>query len=385
MRCDFNVPMEGGTVRDRSRIEAHVPTLLRLKEAGCRVMILSHLGRPKGYDETLSLRIVLGDVESLLGCPVRWLGDVREGLGEGLGEGEVGLFENVRFHEGETRGDDDWARAISLCGDLFVGDAFSVAHRGHSSVSGVAKYLPSVGGDLLSRELAALEGVLGEGREGTVAVVGGSKISTKLPLLEGLLEKVETLVLGGAMAHTFLLMRGCGLGKSLVEEGMMDDARGIEEKARSLGVDLVLPEDVVVEGPLGVRVCAVGEIGENERALDVGPLTLERLGRSMEIADRIVWNGPLGLFEDERFCGGTMGFVALLERATRRGCVTVGGGGDTVAALKVCGVSLDGGDTLGYVSLAGGAFLEYLEGRRLPGVEVLRGDEETKGDEYVGT
>ena len=380
LRCDFNVPLDGGgNVSDSSRIEAHVATIKGLCDRGARVMILSHLGRPKGFDERFSLRVLLSELERFLGRDVRWLGDVMSHEArlacESLGRGEVGIFENVRFHVEEESGDEIFARSIADLGDIFVGDAFSVSHRGHASVSVIGRYLPSYAGDLMFREVETLRLALGGGRGKTLAVVGGSKVSTKLEVLEGLLERVDSLAIMGAMAHTFLEMKGYRLGMSLVEGSLVEEARGIEEKARSLGVCLLLPRDVVVEGSGGmVFERSVSEIGDDESALDVGRGTLEELEEKISGVDKILWNGPLGYFEDERFLNGTRVFIEHMMRAGSRGCLTVMGGGDTIAALTKVGIDIKnygGVEGLSYISLAGGAFLEWLEGRDLPGVSIL--------------
>ena len=377
LRCDFNVPMDGQKVRDNSRIIAHKATVQALLAGGAKVVLLSHMGRPKGKEEDKSLEMLLGALRHAYDVKIVWLGNALDSSTKikihSLQKGEVGLLENLRFYEGEEKGNKSFAGELANLGDIFVNDAFSVCHRAHASVSGIAEFLPSYGGLSLAKEVAALSGILdGEGK--TMAVVGGSKVSTKLEVLEGLLLKVDVLAVVGAMAHTFLLQRGCNLGLSLVEPDLSAAAAQIESKAKALGVEWIVASDVVLENRNGeTRMGAVESIKDDERALDVGEQTLNVLRAKAKGVEKVIWNGPLGFFEDPRFIDGTKQFAEIFSSVTARGGLTLAGGGDTLAAMKLCGIDYQNHEKVSYASTAGGAFLEWLEGKELPGIKVLKG------------
>lgn len=375
LRVDFNVPLNGdGTVRDDSRLVATLPTIRDLQARGAAVIVVTHLGRPNGKpDPALSTRPLAADLEHLLGSPVAWVddcvGEVVEREARALQRGQVLLLENLRFHPGEEANDPAFARQLAGLGDLYVDDAFAAAHRAHASIEGVAHLLPAVAGRLMAREIAALNSVLENPRRPLMAIMGGSKLSTKLGLVKSLLERVDTLCLGGAMAATFLKAADREVGSSLVEDDFLEDASAIVRQAADRHVDLQLPIDAVVApSPAAkqdaVRICSVEEIPPAEMILDVGPETVKRWGELVRSAGTIVWNGPLGLYEKPLFAGGTRQVAAAIAASS---AVSVTGGGDLQAALK--GAGLEHGFT--HVSTGGGATLTFLEGQELPGISVL--------------
>ncbi|KAA0597882.1 phosphoglycerate kinase [Azospirillum lipoferum] len=378
VRADLNVPMQDGKVSDTTRIDRLAPTLKELSSKGAKVVVLSHFGRPKnGPDTKNSLRNVLDALSAAVGQKVAFAEDcVGEKAKEAIAkvhEGAIVLLENTRFHAEEEKNDPAFARQMAELGDLYVNDAFSAAHRAHASTEGVARLLPSAAGRLMEAELKALTLALEKPERPVAAVVGGAKISTKLELLGNMVRKVDLLVLGGGMANTFLFAQGTDVGASLCEKDMADQARAIMATAKEANCEILLPKDFVVakEFKAGAanRVVAFDAIGADEMALDIGPATVEFLGVKLQGAKTIVWNGPLGAFEIQPFDAGTNAVAGLVAARTEAGgLLSVAGGGDTVAALAHAGAE----DKFTYVSAAGGAFLEWLEGKELPGVAALK-------------
>jgi len=378
LRLDLNVPLENGRVRDATRIERVVPTIKELMEKGAAVLILSHFDRPKGkVVAEMSLKPLAPALADALGVDVRFVAtDWRDGAPQQAAAaakpGDVILFENTRFHPGEESNDPAFARELARLGNVFVNDAFSASHRAHASTEGVAHFLPAVAGRALELELKALSRALTHPRRPLAAVVGGAKVSTKLDLLANILDLTDTLIIGGAMANTFLLAKGQPVGRSLVERDLVDTARGIMRQAEVRGKELVLPIDAVVAPELkaGVdsRVASLAEVGPRDMILDVGPETVEVIKRAFDRALTLVWNGPLGAFEIPPFDAGTRAAAMHAGALTRAGSlVSIAGGGDTVAALNAADVA----HAFTFVSTAGGAFLEWLEGKPLPGIKIL--------------
>ena len=378
LRADLNVPMKNGQVEDRTRIERLAPTIAELADKGARVVILSHFGRPKGKpDPKESLRPVVPALAAALGGrPVRFAGDcvgaAVEGAVVALRPGDILLLENTRFHKGEEANDPDFARALAKLGDIYVNDAFSAAHRAHASTEAIAHLLPPFAGRLMQAELEALNRALGSPQAPVAAIVGGAKVSTKLDLLHHLLAKVDVMIIGGAMANTLLLARGLGIGTSLAERDMVGTARDLLQLAEKEQATLMLPVDAVVacalEPDVPTRTVAIDQVPEAEMILDVGAATVAAIEARLQQCRTLVWNGPVGAFETRPFDRGTVALAKAVARLTQRGSlVSIAGGGDTVAALAAAGVT----DALTYVSTAGGAFLEWLEGRTLPGVAAL--------------
>ena len=378
LRVDFNLPMRDGRVTDRTRIERALPTIEALSERGARLILLSHLGRPKGERKPeFSLRPVAEALsDSLDGRPVAFaedcIGEAARASVQALGEGELALLENLRFHGGEEAGDAAFAEALAALGDLYVNDAFSAAHRAHASVTGLAGLLPAAAGRQMQAELEHLGRALNDPQRPVAALVGGAKISTKLDLLGHLVTKVEMLAIGGGMANTFLNALGVSVGASLCEHDMAETARQIVETAKRAGCDIVLPSDAVVAAKLEAGAAAetisVKAVPAERMILDIGPATAEHLAKRLAECRTLVWNGPLGAFEVPPFDAGTSAVAQAAARLTREaGLMSVAGGGDTVAALARASVLQD----FTYVSTAGGAFLEWLEGKTLPGVAAL--------------
>ena len=369
-RVDVNVPIEDGRVADATRIERTAPTVRDIRARGGRPILLAHLGRPKGApDPALSLRQLVPALEEAFGEPVTLA------EGDALPEGDgIVLLENTRFEPGEERNDEALARRWAALGALYVNDAFSAAHRAHASTEGLARLLPSAAGRLMEAELRALEAALGSPERPVLAVVGGAKVSTKLDLLRNLVGRVDHLVIGGGMANTFLAASGLGIGTSLAERDMAGTAREIAQAAADAGCELLLPRDVVVahrlEAGAPFRVLPAEDCPEDAMILDLGPDSVAHIGQAIDRARTLIWNGPLGAFEHPPFDAGTNAAARHAAEATREGrLVSVAGGGDTVSALARAGVA----DEFTYVSTAGGAFLEWMEGRTLPGVAALGG------------
>jgi phosphoglycerate kinase len=379
LRADLNVPVEDGKVADLTRIERLVPTLRELLDHGAGIVVISHFGRPKGkVVPEMSLEPVVPALASALGRQVHFVfTDWRDGADAravaSLMPGEIVVMENTRFHPGEESNEEDFARQLASLGDCFVNDAFSAAHRAHASTEGIAHHLPSAAGRGMQAELTALEAALRQPRRPLVAVIGGAKISTKIDLLGTFTELADVLVIGGAMANTLLKAQGHAVGKSLIEADRIDDARKILDDAEAAGRRIVLPVDAVVAAELKPgspsRTVQVTQVGENDMILDIGPATVGEVTAEFDAAATLVWNGPLGAFEVEPFDRGTVMAARHAARLTGEGrLMSVAGGGDTVAALNRAGV----GDGFSYVSTAGGAFLEWIEGKPLPGVRVLQ-------------
>jgi phosphoglycerate kinase len=379
VRVDFNVPMEEGKVTDDTRLRAALPTIQRLRDAGAKVALLAHFDRPKGQRvPEMSLKPLVDDLERLVGAPVRFaddcVGDAAKTSIADLDAGGVILLENVRFHAGEEKNDPAFAQQLAELGDLYVNDAFSAAHRAHASTEGLARLLPAYAGEAMKRELEALDAALGNPVKPVLGIVGGAKVSTKLDLLKNLVGKLDRLAIGGGMANTFLYAQGVGIGGSLAERDMADTAREIIAEAEQKGCELLLPIDVVVATEVKPdvetrTVLTRQDIGDDEKILDAGPLTVEKLVKAMALSRTLIWNGPLGVFEVPPFDAATVKAAQAAGQLATSGAITaVAGGGDTVSALNHAGVV----DQMTFVSTAGGAFLEWMEGKPLPGVEALR-------------
>jgi phosphoglycerate kinase len=377
VRADLNVPVEAGKVSDATRLERLLPGLRDLAERGARVIVISHFGRPKGKrDPRLSLRPVASALGELLRQDVVFaedcVGDAAERTVASLLPGQIAVLENLRFHAGEESNDPAFAKRLAALGDIFVNDAFSAAHRAHASTSAIAHLLPAYAGPLLLEEIAALTSVLDHPARPTAAVIGGAKVSSKIELLHNLAAKVDTLIVGGGMANTFLLAQGIEIGKSLAEPDLTSTALAIVEAANARHCQLLLPDDVVVAERLAAgvpsRVVAARDTPADAMILDIGPNTVTQLKGVLAAAKTLLWNGPLGAFEIAPFGAGTFAVARQAARLTQAGrLLSVAGGGDTVAALNAAGV----GGNFSYVSTAGGAFLEWLEGRELPGIVAL--------------
>jgi phosphoglycerate kinase len=378
VRVDLNVPMAEGRVSDDTRIRAVVPTIREVIDRGGVPLLLSHFGRPKGEAiPALSLRPVAGPLAEALGAPVEFcpscIGPRVAAAVEELPPGAALLLENTRFHPGEEKNDPDFAAALAENGDVFVNDAFSAAHRAHASTEGVARLLPSAAGRLMQAEIEALEGALGQPERPVIAVVGGAKVSTKLDLLGNLVSRVDQIAIGGGMANTFLAAQGLEVGRSLCEHDLDGTAREIVQKAAAAGCEIVLPRDVVVarafEAHAPHETVPADACPADAMILDAGPESVAELSARFEAARTVVWNGPLGAFETPPFDAATVAAARRVAELTQAGrLLSVAGGGDTVAALNAAGVA----DRFSYVSTAGGAFLEWLEGRVLPGVALLK-------------
>ena len=377
LRVDLNVPMHDGQVADASRIERNTATITEIADRGGKVILVSHYGRPKGRDPNESLAPVAAAVGRILKRPIAFaddcIGAVAEKAVAALKPGEILCLENTRFHKGETKNDPELARALAKLGDLYVDDAFSVAHRAHASVEAIAHLLPAYAGRAMQEELEALERALTRPERPVAAIVGGAKISTKLDLLSNLITQVDTLIIGGGMANTFLAAQGKPVGKSLCENDLIPTAKEILAKAKSLGRDIVLPVDVVVAQKFAehvpTRIVATDQVGASDIILDIGPASIKHVVGVLSRVKTLVWNGPFGAFEIKPFDTGTVEVAKAAAELTAAGkLVSIAGGGDTMAALNVAAVT----DRFTYVSTAGGAFLEWLEGKTLPGVEVLK-------------
>ena len=376
VRVDYNVPFRPGTaeISDDSRIAASLPTLRYLRERGCRLIVCSHLGRPRGrVVEELRMAPVSTRLAELLGAPVRQLGDcvgpeVLDAV-DALRPGEVAMLENLRFHEGEEANDVEFATALAMPADLYVNDAFGAAHRSHASTEGVARLLPAAAGFLMAKELAMLGQALDEPRRPFAAIMGGAKVSDKIAVLESLAGKVDSLIIGGGMAATFFKANGLPIGDSLVEEEWVPFARDFLRKAGETGLQVLLPDDVVIADKFGEdaesRVVGAGEIPAGWRVMDVGPRTADAFARAVEGCLTVLWNGPMGVFEWKSFSQGTVRLAEALSGLS--GATTVVGGGSTAEAVQSLGYA----DKMTHVSTGGGASLEFLEGRELPGVAAL--------------
>ena len=378
VREDFNVPLHDGEVSDDTRLKVALPTIEQLRKGGAKTILISHFDRPKGKRvPSMSLKPVVAPLEKLLGVRVAFaedcVGETAKAAVDAMAPGDVLLLQNLRYHAGEEANDPAFAKELAANGDLYVDDAFSAAHRAHASTEALAHLLPAYAGEAMRRELTALDRALGNPKRPVLGIVGGSKVSTKLDLLHNLIVKLDQLAIGGGMANTFLFAQGWDVAASYVEKDLADTARGIMAFAESRQCELLLPIDIVVaerpEPGAAARVRGLGEIDEHERILDAGPKTVERLCMAMDSAETLIWNGPLGVFEVPPFDKGTVAaalHAAALAKAGK--LVAVAGGGDTVAALNAAKAAAD----FTFVSTAGGAFLEWMEGKTLPGVEALK-------------
>jgi phosphoglycerate kinase len=370
VREDLNVPMAKGAIADDARVRAAVPTVQHLARRGARVIVMSHLGRPKDREPELSLHPVANHLTRLLGQAVHFaedcVGEPAENAARELMNGQVLLLENVRFHKEDEDNDPNFARQLASLGEMYVNDAFAASHRAHASVVGIANYLPAFAGELMEAELEALHRALDQPRRPMIAVVGGAKVSTKVGVLRHLLEKVDSLLIGGAMANTFFKARGWPTGKGLVEDTALDEANAVASVA---GDKLVLPVDLVcarkMEAGEALRIMEADAVEPGWMALDIGPRTVALFGERLRGAGTVIWNGPVGVTEIKDFSDGTK---ALGEAIAKSGAFTLVGGGDTVAAIESLGLA----GRYSHVSTGGGATLEYLEGKTLPGIAILK-------------
>lgn len=379
MRADLNVPVQNGQITNKSRLERIKPTLDYLKDQGAKIVLLSHFGRPKGQeDSSLSLEFMCSYLKDMCGGNVHFasdcIGESTKSIISSAAFGDIVLLENARFHMGEARNDSEYAKRLSELADTYVNDAFSVSHRAHASVEAITKFLPSYAGFLMNEELSALNQALEKPERPLLAIVGGSKISTKLDLLNNIIEKVDTLILGGAMANTFLYAQGHEMGASMCEKDMKDTALNILSRAKDLNCTILLPKDGVVatkvERDVAHKTKNIADISVAEMMLDAGSASIEVFKDYISQSKTVLWNGPLGVFEVPPFDQGTNALATFAAELNTQGKLDViAGGGDTVAALDHAGIK----DKLTYVSTAGGAFLEWLEGKILPGVAALMG------------
>lgn len=377
VRADLNVPTEGSTITDNSRIERFAPTAKLLSDKGAKVIIITHFGRPKGQRlPEFSTEILVKNLSNAIGKPVEFVDDtigskVEEKISQ-MKDGDIILLENVRFYKEEEANDAEFSKKLSNLGEIYVNDAFSTSHRAHASTEGITKYLPSYAGLLMEEEVDALTKALENPAHPAIAIVGGSKVSTKLAVLENITKKVDAIVIGGAMANTFLLAQGYNIGASMAEEDMKDTALRIIEEAKKNGCEIVLPIDVCVAKEFKAnaenKFVGIDDVDGDWKIFDVGPETSKMLDAKFENAKTVLWNGPLGVFELTPFDRGTNELAKTVAKLTREGKLTsVAGGGDTVSALNNAGVAND----FSYISTAGGAFLEWLEGKTLPAIPPL--------------
>jgi phosphoglycerate kinase len=378
VRVDFNVPIQNGEITDDTRIRAAVPTISYLVDHHAKVILVSHLGRPKGGpDEKLRLAPVAARLSEIIGKPVRAAKDVvgpdaHEAVGAMVGS-DIVLLENVRFEPGEEKNDPSFAAQLAELADLYVNDAFGTAHRAHASTEGVAHLLPSYAGFLIDQEIAALEKLIHDPERPFVAILGGAKVSDKIGVIEHLLDKVDVLIVGGGMANTFLLANGVKIGKSLAEPARVEQARSATSTAKERGVRLLLPIDAVVSDSIDgdPHQAIIGAIGSDQAIFDIGHVSVERFKEATSGAKTIFWNGPMGVFEKPQFASGTR---AIAEAVAASNAYSVVGGGDSVAAVEQMGLA----DKISHISTGGGASLEFVEGRALPGIAVLLEDEGSK-------
>ena len=378
VRVDFNVPLdENFVVKDDTRIKKALPTIKYLLNGGASVVLMSHLGRPKGVSQEFSLGHIVPKLEELLELNVKFakncVGDAALDITQSLKPGEVALLENLRFHPEEKEGDEFFAGQLAENGDVYVNDAFGTAHRAHASTTVIARFFPvdKAFGKLLQGEIDALSKVMAEPANPLLAIIGGAKVSSKLAILENLIDKVDRLMIGGGMAYTFILAQGGNVGNSLVEEDMVPRALDILKKAQEKGVEVYLPKDSIVadnfSAHANAKASATNEIPEGWMGLDIGPESANRFAEAVRTSKTILWNGPMGVFEFEKFSNGTFTVAKALKEATDLGCYTLIGGGDSVAAINAAKLA----DQVSYVSTGGGAMLEYLEGKVLPGIAAM--------------
>jgi phosphoglycerate kinase len=377
VRVDFNVPQdETGKITDDTRIRAALPTIKYLADAGARVILVSHFGRPKGVTESLRLNPVAARLSELIGKPVvktdDSIGDVVSAQVNALNNGDVALLENVRFYPEEEKNDPEFAKKLASLADIYVNDAFGTAHRAHASTEGVTKFIStSVAGFLLDKELQYLSGAIDNPQRPLAAIVGGSKVSSKIGVIETLLDKVDVLLIGGGMIFTFYKARGLSVGNSLVEEDKLELARALEAKAKERGVKLLLPNDVVIADKFSpnanAKTVSVENIPDGWLGLDIGPDSIKVFQEALADVKSVIWNGPMGVFEFDKFAVGTEAIAHTLAGLTEKGTITIIGGGDSVAAVEKVGVA----EKMSHISTGGGASLELLEGKILPGIAAL--------------
>ena len=376
-RCDFNVPTKDGKITSDKRIVAALPTIQYLVKHNARVILCSHMGKPKGeVKPELSLQVVADRLSELLGQPVKMAKDVvgesAQALAASLKDGEVMLLENTRFEKGETKNDPELSKKLASMADIFVNDAFGTAHRAHASTAGVADYLPAVCGYLVQKEVSIMGKALADPERPFVAILGGAKVSDKLNVINNLLEKVDTLIIGGGMAYTFVAAKGYGIGKSLFDAEKVDYCKDMMKKAEEKCVKLLLPVDTVVsanfpdpiDAPIDVKTVSVDAIPADMEGMDIGEKTRELFAEAVKSAKTVVWNGPMGVFEMENYAKGT---EAVAKAVADSEAVSIVGGGDSVSAVNKTGLA----DKISHISTGGGASLEYLEGKQLPGVVSL--------------
>ena len=376
VRVDFNVPLDNGSITDDTRIRAALPTIQDLTAKGAKVILTSHFGRPNGkVNESMRLTPVATRLSELLGKPVKKFDDcigdaVTKGVAE-LQNGDVALLENVRFYAEEEENDPEFAKELASVADLYVNDAFGTAHRAHASTEGVTHYLPSVAGYLIEKELKFLQGAIEEPKRPLAAIVGGSKVSSKIGVIEALLDKCDKLLLGGGMIFTFYKARGLNVGNSLVEEDKLELARELEAKAKEKGVAFLLPTDVIIADKFApdaeAKTVSINDIPDGWMGLDIGPDSIEVFQKALGDCKTVIWNGPMGVFEFEKFAAGTKAIALTLADLTKTGAITIIGGGDSVAAVE----QLNLGEQMSHISTGGGASLELLEGKVLPGIAAL--------------
>jgi len=378
IRVDFNVPLdENFNVTDATRIEAAKPTIIKILEDGGAVVLMSHLGRPKGVEEKYSLKHIVDKVSEIIGVQVRFasdcVGEIAEKAVADLNMGEILILENLRFHTEETKGDEAFAEKLSKLGDVYVNDAFGTAHRAHASTTIVAKFFPNdkCFGALLAQEIISLKKILEEGEKPVLAILGGAKVSSKITVIENILDKVDHLIIGGGMSFTFIKAQGGKIGNSICEDDKQELALDILKQAKAKGVQVHIPVDVIAaddfSNDANTQICDIDKIPDGWEGVDAGPKSNEIFDKVVNMSKTILWNGPLGVFEMESFAGGTIALGNSIANATKNGTFSLVGGGDSVAAVKQFGFA----DKVSYVSTGGGAMLESLEGKTLPGIEAI--------------
>lgn len=377
MRVDFNVPQnEDGTVRDNTRINAALKSINYVREQGAKLVLMSHLGRPKPGEDNSKFKLdpIADELRRLVGGNVTKADDVVgpevEAAVAKLAAGDILLLENTRFHPGETKNDPELSKQLASLADVYISDAFGTVHRAHASTEGVTKFIgQSAAGFLVAKEIEYIGGVLSNPQRPLIAILGGAKVSDKITVIDNLLNLVDTLVIGGGMAYTFMKAQGYAIGNSLLDEAGLDTAKAVMAKAKEKGVELLLPVDNIAaddfSNDANTKVCGLGEIEDGWEGLDIGPKTLDNFKEAISKATTVVWNGPVGVFEMEKFCGGTRGIADLL--AETDSITSIIGGGDTAAAVVQFGLA----DKMSHVSTGGGASLEMLEGKTLPGIAAL--------------
>jgi len=378
VRVDFNVPVENNKVTDNTRIKAALPTINKILKDGGSVVLMSHRGRPKGKDEKLSMKIIVPEVERVLRKEVKFVDDV---IGDKVVEviknlkpGEILLLENLRFYPEETKGDENFAKELAKNGEIYVNDAFGTAHRAHASTAIVARYFDKnhkALGKLMEQEVKSINKALNEGEKPVTAIIGGAKVSSKIDVIKNLLNKVDNLIIVGGMAYTFLKAFGNKIGNSIVEDDKIDVARDIMKEAKKKGVNLILPIDFVIADAFSpdaeTKVVSADNIPDGWQGLDIGPKTLEKISKVIEDSKTIIWNGPAGVFEFEKFAKGTEGIGKAIGKATEKGAYSLVGGGDSVAAVQKLGLE----NKISYISTGGGVLLDMLAGKKLPALEAL--------------